>query len=109
MRQHGYIVMRIGSCITMAWKVFGRGNNTPFLQAAHIGQRLRGYRLAVLAERAEINDRIVRVIIHVDNRCVIDMHTHALALLGDLKTHFLDERVVALNRAERHLIRIANR
>ncbi len=101
--------MGISSCITMAGKVFGRSNNTPFLQAAHVGQRLRSYRLAILAEGAEINDRIVRVIIHVNNWSVIDMYTHAFALLGDLKTHFLDEGIVALNRPERHLVGITDR
>ena len=101
--------MRIGSCITMAWKVFCRGNNTPFLQAAHIGKGFICNCISIFTERAEIDDWVIGIIIHVDHRSVIDMHPHALALLGDLEAHFLDERIVALNRPECHLVGIANR
>ena len=101
--------MGVDARVAMPWKMFGRGDNSAFLKPPHVGKGFICNRISVFPERAEVDDWVVGIIIHVDHRCIIDMHPHALALLGDLEAHFLDERVVALYRAERHLVGIANR
>ena len=65
--------MRVGGDITVPWKMFGRGDLTVFLRAANVGSHKARHRCRIFAERADVDDRIRRIVLHVGDRIEIDV------------------------------------
>ena len=91
--------------IAVAGEVFGAGQNALALHAAHVGEGLAGDVVFVFAKGAEVDDRVVGVVVDVHHWRVIDMDAHPFALATNLASHSFDESFVVLHCPQGHLVR----
>ena len=99
--ENRHLEMRIGRDIAVSRKVFCGRDQSVFLCAAdvrpHEGRNLR----RIFAERANIDDRIERIVLHVGDRVEIDAYSDGPRLLGrQLGSVVRDLRIAG--RTDRH-------
>ena len=104
-RHRGQGEMRVGGGIAVTWKVFHRGYQAFTLHALGVGRGFLAHFLRVLTKAAHPDDGIGRIGVDIGHRSEIHMDAHALALLGHLLTHLVNQLVI-LDGPQGHLIRI---
>ena len=82
MLDDGETQMRVGRGVAMSRKVFRGRRHPAIVHAADIGARHVRHERDVLPERSDVDDRIARVVVDVDNRIEVDGDAEGAALLG---------------------------
>lgn len=90
--------------VAVAGKMFDTANHAAILHTVVIHQRLPDHVVAVLAERAAVDDGVFGVVVDIDTGCEIKVDAHGLALFGDFEAHLVNQTVVIVGQgAECHL------
>ena len=75
-REDGQVEMRIDDRVAVAGKMLGRGERAILFNAAHIRLDKRGDMARIFAERAHVNDRIIRVTVYIRDRRKNPVHPY---------------------------------
>ena len=97
--------MGIRGRVAMARKVFHTCNQTLALHSFGVGHTFVTHTFRVFAKTTHSNHRVGGIGVDIHDRREIHMDAHALALLGHLLPHFIDQFVV-FDGTQSHLIRI---
>ena len=87
--------MRIHIYITMTGKMFGAGHDARILHSFHICNTKSGNFVFVFSKRTVTDNRIIGIIIDINNRSIINMNTHSLALFTNCQSHLVNNVVIA--------------
>ena len=88
-RDDRYSHMRVGSGVSVTWKVFGRGQHAVRPRTADIGCHQIAHLLRICAECACPDDGVGRVRIYVGNRKQVPVHAQSAAFLRGDATELL--------------------
>ena len=75
--------MRVNTYITMTRKMLRNGHYTNILQTAHVLNTIKRNLMFIFSERTIIDHWIIRIIIDVNHRCIINMNAHSFTLFAD--------------------------
>src|SRR5687767_2500587 len=71
----------------MTREMLGTGHDPRVLHTFHISYSEPGDFIPVFTKRTITDDRIIRVIIYINNRSIVNMYTNPLALIAHGYTH----------------------
>ena len=93
--QHRQRLMGVHVCVAVSREVLAHGEHTAVFQPFGIRHHLARHVLRVLAERAGVDDGILRIDVHIRHRRKVHLHTHLAALPRHFATVFIEQAAVA--------------
>ena len=97
----------VGSGVAVTREMFHRGYQAFTLHPHGVSHTFFAYFFRILTKTTHPDDGVGRIGIDVDHRRKIHMDAHALALLGHLLTHLINQLIV-VDSAQSHLIGISD-
>ena len=94
--------MRVHIRITMTWKMLAHRKYATFFQSTGIGYYFIGHISRTFSKRTGIDNRVLRVDIHIRHRSKVNLHTEFPTLPGHLTTIFIKQTVI-LYTAQNHI------
>src|SRR3954451_8670399 len=96
--------MRIDGYIPVTGKMFSGGEYPIVLQPLHILNAEYSNPAGIFTERAVVDHGIFRVVIYIHYRSIVDLYSHAFALVGDGFSVSINQLWI-LHGTEHHLAR----